>query len=319
MLSLRSRVGLAALAWCVAPLALASIHLPLPWQSGTSLRYQVSSTQEDVRAGSSRKTESKGVQSLRITEAGASGFLQVWKTESEQVTVTGTAADVEFTRTVAKALAERLHDIPVEAELSADGSFKRVRNWQAFGSAMREVMLPALLEQNGVKARAANVDEAALRAKLQPLLDKLTAEPAVSASVGRQASVFNFFTAAQLSQGKPVEYEDYLPSPWSADLIPTRGSFVLEKLDADTATIRWHQGVDPVKGAEMMWKLVESITGAKATDAERKSLPEGLSLVDEATAVIDRKTGVPLSLDYRRNVEAGELHKSTRLHLDKLP
>lgn len=319
MLSLRCRLGLAALALSLAPLAAASISLPLPWKEGTSLRYQVSAVQEDVRAGKSRKTESAGVQSLQITEAGPSGFLQVWKSEREQTTVTGTADDVETMRRLATALAERLDGIPIEAELDADGSFKRLRNWQAFGSAMREVMLPALLEQNGAKAKAANVDEAGLRAKLQPLLDKLTAEPAVSATVGRQASVFNFFTAAHLTQGKPVEYEDYLPSPWSADLIPTRGSFVLEKLDAGTATIRWRQGVDPAKGAEVMWKIVEALSGAKIPDAERKGLPEGLALVDEATVVIDRKSGVPLSLAYRREVAAGELHKTTRLRMDKLP
>ena len=318
MLSLRCRLGLAAFALLLAPLATASISLPLPWKPGTSLRYQASAVQEESRAGKSRKTESLSTQTLSITEAGPGGFLQVWKSADERTTVTGTAADLEASRKIAQALAERLDPIPVEAELEADGSFRRVRNWQAFATAMREVMLPALLEQNRDKAQAAKI-EAALRAKLEPLVDKLTSEAAVSAIVGRPASILNFFTAANLSPGKPVEYEDYLPSPWSADLIPTRGSFTLETLDADRATIHWRQGIDPVKGAQVMWTIVETLTGTKATDAERKRLPDALTLEDEATAVIDRRTGIPLRLDYRREVAAGDLHKSTRLQLEKLP
>lgn len=319
MRSLRCRLGLAAFALLLAPLASASVTLPLPWKLGTSLRYQASAVQEDSRAGKNRKTESRSTQTLEIVEAGPKGFLQVWKSADERTTVTGTLPDVEDSRRTMLALAARMDPIPVEAELEPDGSFRRIRNWQAFATAMREVMLPALLEQNRAKAQAAKIDEAALREKLMPLVDKLTSEPAVSAAVGRPAAIFNFFTAAQLRQGKAVEYEDYLPSPWSADLIPTRGSFTLEKLDADTATIRWRQRIDPVKGAQVMWNIVEALGGAKIPEAERKGLPEGLALVDEASVVIERKTGVPLRLDYSRSVEAGQMHKTTRLQLEKLP
>ncbi len=319
MRSLRCRFGLAVLACLIAPLASASVHLPLPWKLGVQARYQLQSVQEDLRADKSRKTDSRSTERLDIVEAGPKGFLQVWTTESGTTEVSGSSEDVESMRRISAELAKRLDKLPVEVELDADGSFRRIRNWQVFGSAMREVMLPALLAQNADKAKAAKLDEASLRAKLDPLLDKLTSEAAVSASIGRPASIFNFFVAAKLSEGKPVEYEDYLPSPWSSDLIPTRGSFALEKLNASTATIHWRQGVDPAKGAEVMWKIVEAVSGVKVPAAERKGLPSELGLTDEAMAVIDRKTGLPVSIDYRREVSIGGLRKRTHLLLEKLP
>lgn len=319
MLSLRCRLGLAALALVLAPLAAASIRLPLPWKQGMELHYRSTSVELREQSGTRRRLETRETQRLRITEAGATGFIQEWTASDSKLSASGNAPDLGQRRSLAQALAERLAGTPVEAELAADGSYTGIRNWRPLGVAMREVMLPALVAQARASGAVAGADEAALRAKIEPLLEKLTGKAGLSDSLGRPARLYNYFTASKLEPGKPVTYEDYLPSPWSADLIPTRGEFSLDPVTPDTVRIHWHQGVDPVKGAEVMWKIVDALTGSKQPTQARKGLPKQIDLSDEATVLMDRHTGIPLRLEYRRKISAGPSRSDVSLLLEKLP
>ena len=98
----------------------------------------------------------------------------------------------------------------------------------------------------------------------------------ISNSLGKNIAIYNFFMAASLNVGEPTVYEDYLPSPWSADLIPSRGSFRLVGTDERAGT-------------------------------------------DEATVVVDRKSGLPLKLSHQRRVEVGSASNMNTWTLDKLP
>ena len=167
----------------------------------------------------------------------------------------------------------------------------------------------------------AKTDEAEIRAKLVPVLERMTSEQAISNSLGKNIAIYNFFMAASLNVGEPTIYEDYLPSPWSADLIPTRGSFRLVGTDerAGTVTILWKQEIDPVKGAPIMWKIVETLMGQAMPDKVAEALPKGFVLTDEATVVVDRKSGLLLKLTHQRRVEAGSASNTNTWTLDKLP
>ena len=204
----------------------------------------------------------------------------------------------------------------MEAELDAQGNYVRLRNWQALGAAMREVLLPVLLEQNRARAKAAGEDEAAIRKRLVPVLERITGEQALSSTLGRQAAVYNFFTGASLTRGKPTTYTDVVPSPWSADVIPTQGSFELGEVNNNTVTIRWKQTIDPVKGAQVMRKIVRDLVGKDLPKGE--SMPE-LELSDTATVVMDRRSGLPLRIQQVRRIQAGGSVKTTTWSLEKLP
>ena len=186
---------------------------------------------------------------------------------------------------------------------------------------MREVMLPAMVAQAKARPELAKADEAEIRAKFVPVLERMTNEQAISNSLAKNIAIFNFFTAASLKPGEPTVYEDYLPSPWSADLIPTKGSFRLVGTDegAGTVTILWKQEIDPVKGAPIMWKIVETLMGQKMPDKVAEALPKGFVLTDEATVVVDRKSGLPLKLTHQRRVEAGTASNTSLWTLEKLP
>jgi hypothetical protein len=113
-----------------------------------------------------------------------------------------------------------------------------------------------------------------------------------------------------------------MASPWSADVLPSTGSFELIAVDdkAGTATIRWTQSIDPVKGAEVVWKMVAAIGGKKAAEAAHHAgLPQGLKLSDLATIVLDRKSGLPLSISHRREVALGDSTAVSTWSFNRIP
>lgn len=313
---LRCRIALALVLLGIAAQATASVTLPLPWKLGLRANYLGRSIQEDQRGGKTRRTETRETDVLRITEAGPKGYLQVWRISDTKVEVSGDASGLEKDKALMLNLAKRFERLPMEAELDAQGNFTRLRNSRELGAAMREVMLPVLLEQNRAKSQAAGVDEATLRRRLEPILDRLTSDQAVSSTLGRQAAVFNFFTGASLTRGKPMSYTDVVPSPWSADVLPTQGTFELVDLNANTVTIRWKQGIDPVKGAEPMQRIVRELVGKDLPKGQ--ALPE-LSLSDTATVVMERRSGLPLRIEQVRRIQAGGSVKTTTWKLEKLP
>lgn len=297
-----------ALLLMLAPMAQAQdpIQLPLPWKQGLKVRYHSSAIDERLSAGKTERVETRETTLLEIPEAGAQGFLQVWRSQSPSVKVTGDAESVAAKRALSEALLKRFSGIDMKVELDPQGAYVGIRNWQELGGAMREVLLPVMLRQARVRRELAGADEATLRGKLVPALDRMTGQQAVNSGMGKQAAIYNFFTAASLTPGKKVSYEDSMPSPMSADVIPSVGSFELTSLDEKegTATIVWKQGIDPVKGAAVAWKLAGELSGNPGL-AKAAGLPKALSLSDEATVVVDRKTGLLLSLVHRREVRAG--------------
>jgi hypothetical protein len=150
----------------------------------------------------------------------------------------------------------------------------------------------------------------------------MTKRPAIDAGLGRQVAIYDSFVALHLAPGKPFRYEDSIASPWSADLVPSRGSFELLSVDdkAGTVSVRWRQAIDPAKGVEVAWRMVESITGLKrgGTGAP-KELPRGLELEDEATVVIARASGIPQRIEHRRHVALGGASTTSRWTLERLP
>ena len=265
------------LAAIVSPsLALASITLPLPWKLADAHRYQSVTVLDKTRAGKTQRIETREVDKITIAEAGPKGFLQVWHAESSKLAITGESENSAADQALATQLQDGFRDLSLEAELQPDGAFLRLRNWKVLGERMRELMLPALVAQAKARPELAKTDEAEIRAKLVPVLERMTSEQAISNSLGKNIAIYNFFMAASLNVGEPTIYEDYLPSPWSADLIPTRGSFRLVGTDERAGT-------------------------------------------DEATVVVDRKSGLPLKLSHQRRVEVGSASNMNTWTLDKLP
>lgn len=173
------------------------------------------------------------------------------------------------------------------------------------GGLLREALTSAVMAQ-ARKQSPDGADDAALNARLESMIARMTSQSAVTAAVGKNPLIYNLFTAPALKPGEPVRYEDVMPSPFSEDRIPTIGVFELvsEDAKAGTVTIHWQQDVDPDKGTEVMWKIVEALVGPMP-GVMREGLPKEILLKDEATVILDRATGVPQRLDYVRRIELG--------------
>lgn len=304
-----------------APIAEATITLPVPWKEGMQLRYRSSSTQEKVKGKLHTRVQTQDETAIDIL-AGADGFVQRWRSIKPEVAVTGDGDQVAAERRMTQALLKRFAGLAMEAKIDAAGNYQGLGNWQELGAAMREVMLPVMLEQASKRKELAGVEPELIRSRMVPALEKMTSQAAVDAALGRQVAIFNYFVAPSLARGKVETYEDSMPSPWSADVIPTRGRVEVLAVDerADTVTIRWQQSIDPVKGAAVAWRMVEAITGVKQAQMEAtRGMPKGMELRDEATVVLSRSSGLPLRLEHRRHVALGNASNSNHWTFEKLP
>jgi hypothetical protein len=292
---------------CCALLAMAAVaqdtlRLPMPWSGGLRVAYHSETVQETRRAGGSQRLRTSEALQLEIAEHGPAGTLQVWRTLDPSVEASGDADTLAQDRALVTALATRFAGMPFEAELNAKGEFQGLRNWEALGAAMREVMLPALVANARKRPGTASLSEAELRARYQPVLERLSGREATNASLGRQARIYNYFVGAALRPGQARNYEDSTPSPWSADVIPTRGRFELGAVDAATATIRWTQDIDAAKALPIVLRNLEAV-GAPAKAPPPGALPPGVRIADRAKVVMDRRSGLPILLEHRREVE----------------
>ena len=301
------------------------ISLPLPWKQGMTLRYHSTSVTDKTRkiqAGQVHtRIQIQDVTELKILEATQQGYVQSWRSLKPEVATIGDNDQVSAERKMANALVKRFENLPLEAKLDAHGNYVGLRNWQALGDAMREVMLPVMLEQASARKELKQVDPAELRKRLEPALARMTSQDALNAALGRQVAIYNYFIAPSLAPHKIVTYTDNIPSPWSADIIPSNGSFEMTQVDdaAGTVTVHWRQGIDQVRGKDVAWKMVESITGMKPEDLDPNKMPRGLELQDEATVVIERATGIPRRIQHKRHLALGGVASDTTWTFDLLP
>jgi hypothetical protein len=309
-------VAPAAAAPAAAP---ATVVLPMPWKDGVHVAYRSVATQDKLRGGKHLVLATHETLVIDVIEANAAGTVLRWSNTAPRVEASGDAPALAAEKAVVEALASRFGRLPYEVTLDPAGEFTGLRNWQSLAAAMREVMLPALVAQAKARPELAGQTDAALQARFAPLLDRMSNQAGIDASLGREAALFNFFVGASLRPGGKREYDDTVASPWSADLLPTHGSVELVAQDATTATLHWTQSIDPVKGKAVVLKSIESLAGKPAPAEVRDALVAGVRLDDEATVVVERASGLPLRLDHRREIVFGEARTSNRWTLERVP
>jgi hypothetical protein len=296
-----------------------AVTLPMPWKDGVHAAYASVATQDKLRNGKHVVLTTRETLAISVLEVNPGGVLLRWENQSPVIEASGDGPTLASEKAVVEALATRLGAIPNEVEVNAKGEFTGLRNWQALSGAMREVMLPVLVAQAKARPELAGQDEAALRARFAPLLEKMSGEAATNASLGREAAIFNFFVGASMRRGEPRDYEDRVPSPWSADMLPTRGKFELVAVDdaANTATIHWTQSIDPVRGRDVVRKSMAAAGGKPPAALPATGLPDGVRVDDDATVVLDRSSGLPVRLVHTREVAFGGARTRNTWTLEK--
>lgn len=298
---------LALLVLLVAPAAAqAAAPIPLPWQKGTSLTYQSTTVDERFENGKNRVTTTRGTTKIAITDVLADGYVQAWRDAAVAVEVRVDGVTDAKLQQASQATIDQYHDMEVQAQLDSLGLFVGVRNWQEIGTRMRQTALPVMIAMARTRPELEKMSDAELEAKFAPTLDQIASQGVIDATLGKYPTLYNLFTAPTVEAGKPTRYEDVMPSPVGNHPIPAVGMFerTEENAKEKTITIRWTQTIDPVKGMDAVWKMVEAISGS-STPIDRSQLPKDLELSDEATATVRTDTGVPQRLQHVRKIKLG--------------
>ena len=294
--------------------AVPKIDLPLPWKQGEVLRYESERVSTETGPGKREKSISTSKVAIKTLEAGPGGFVQHWSwSESKEQVLEG---DTSMAAAMAEATAE-LEKIPVVVEMNAEGNYSRVRNLAEIGPRLVTVMRPMLVKtvEKEVQKHSASVGTAERKqaeekamAGVDAFLQRFTEPKVLENLLTKEIQNVLAFTGAELENDQAYELETELANPTGGASFPAKLSFGLyvDKEDEQDIWLEWTLKIDPVKGATAVLDTAERLYGRKLSEADRKDLPNQVSIVDKGFMLFERSTGVPELYQNERTTKFGE-------------
>ena len=308
-------IALGGLAIAAEPPAKAEeIKVPLPWKQGQVLQYQFEQVETKTRPGAREKSISTSMLEVKTVEAGKEGFVQHWRSyDNKQEVLEG---DKDGARAIADAM-KGLEDLALVVDTDADGLYKGMRNLDEVAKRLRAAMQPVMLtllreatEKNTAALEPAKRKEAIdkVEAEANAFLDRFTQAQVLEGLLTRDIQTVLNFSGAELEDDQAYELETTLENPTGGAPFPAKLTFGLyvEKESPEDVWLEWRLEIDAVKGAAAIWDTVERLYGRKIDDAERKTLPAQVSIVDTGFIVFERATGMPELYQYVRNTKIAE-------------
>ena len=290
------------------------IKVPLPWKQGQVLQYQFEQVETKTRPGAREKSISTSMLEVKTVEAGKEGFVQHWRSyDNKQEVLEG---DKDGARAIADAM-KGLEDLAFVVDTDADGLYKGMRNLDEVAKRLRAAMQPVMLtllreatEKNTAALEPAKRKEAIdkVEAEANAFLDRFTQAQVLEGLLTRDIQTVLNFSGAELEDDQAYELETTLENPTGGAPFPAKLTFGLyvEKESPEDVWLEWRLEIDAVKGAAAIWDTVERLYGRKIDDAERKTLPAQVSIVDTGFIVFERATGMPELYQYVRNTKIAE-------------
>jgi len=290
------------------------IKVPLPWKQGQVLQYQFEQVETKTKPGAREKSISTSMLEVKTVEAGKDGFVQHWRSYDNKEEVL--EGDKEQSKAIADAM-KGLEDLAFVVETDADGLYKGMRNLDEVAKRLRAAMQPVMLklvraaaEKNTVALEPAKRKEALdkVEAEANAFLDRFTQAQVLEGLLTRDIQTVLNFSGAELEDDQAYELETTLENPTGGAPFPAKLTFGLyvEKESPEDVWLEWRLEIDAVKGAAAIWDTVERLYGRKIDDAERKTLPAQVSIVDTGFIVFERATGMPELYQYVRNTKIAE-------------
>lgn len=290
------------------------IKVPLPWKQGQVLHYQVEQVETDTSPGSREKSISTSMIEVKTMEAGKEGFVQHWRGYDNKHDVL--EGDKEQAEAMMDAM-KGLEDLAFVVEMDGEGSYKGMRNLQDVATRLRAAMQPVMLKlvrETTTKATAAM--EPAQRkeamdkveSETNAVLDRFTSPQVLEGMLTRDIQTVLNFTGAELEDDQSYALDTTLENPTGGPPFPAKLTFGLyvDKDSPEDVWLEWTLEIDPVKGAAAIWDTAERLFGRKIDEAERKTLPLQVSIVDKGFIVFERATGLPEMYQYVRNTKIAE-------------
>jgi tetratricopeptide (TPR) repeat protein len=290
------------------------IKIPLPWKQGQVLHYQVEQVETDTSPGSREKSISTSMIEVKTMAAGKDGFVQHWRGYDNKHEVL--EGDKEQAKAIVDAM-KGLEDLAFVIEMDGEGSYKGMRNLQDVTTRLRAAMQPVMLKlvRDATTKATATMEPTKRReamdkveAETNAVLDRFTAPQVLEGMLTRDIQTVLNFTGAELEDDQSYELETTLENPTGGAPFPAKLTFGLyvDKDAPEDIWLEWTLEIDPVKGAVAIWETAERLFGREIGEAERKTLPLQVSIVDKGFIVFERATGVPEMYQYVRNAKIAE-------------
>lgn len=293
-----------------------TITWPNPWKKGLTLAYETESLESKVSPGKREKSRTLSSTEVRIAKVSEEGFVQEWITRKPVVEIIeGDPAQAEMMRAAMRGF----EGFAVSIDLDKAGNYVRIRNIDDVSARVRKTMKPLMTA--GVDAgiaRLAKAEREKARAEalkqVDGVLDRMTAPAVLENLIGRDIQTYNNFIGAELEADQWYELETELDNPTGGNRIPAKLQFALyeSKQDPDDIFMEWKSSIDPQKGAEAAWAILESLSGKKPGRRERRKLPKEIAIDDEGFAMFRRGTGVIEMFSSTRTVRMADHEKVER-------
>lgn len=295
-----------------------TIRWPIPWKVGQVLTYETENLEAEQSAKKRERTRSTDTTTITIVEASTEGYVQKWvSTNSKYEALEGDPEAVKLM----EQLNASLSDLSILVELDKEASYKRIRNIDEISTRMRGSLRPMLLAEVEKGVSKTIKDEAEVkaameksRAQLDSMLAGLTSPAFIEAAMGQVLQNYNGFVGIELEDGASYSLETELDNPLGGKKFPATIEFGLyaSEDDPDDVFVEWTSKIDPRRGAQAAWDMVEKMYGSVIPKEQRKDLPKEISIVDEGFLVFNRNSGVIEMYENERKVDMADTHKSDR-------
>jgi hypothetical protein len=304
-------------------LAADELYWPLPWQAGASLDY--ATEERTISAAGDADSRTTSDTRVRILSADESGFVQEWVATDLRHEEPG-QSDPQRAR-LAQALATGFDGFPVQARLDTGGTYLGLANVEAIGDRLRDVVATVLQDAHALDALDATQREQAdlaLQVQVDTLVEDMLAPAAIESMLGQEVDLFNAFAGARLRAGQWYETETVLQtqagSPLGEARLPAKLRFVMDvsQETQEDLVLQWNITIDAEAGLEAAWALADRLVDAKATPADRGSLPVDVTVRDEGFFLVHRETGVPEMVERTRTERVGDASEVTRSRMRQM-
>ncbi len=291
-----------------------SVDLPLGWQVGQRVQYEIVKTNQKTRGGEfTFKATTRTDLEIEVLRADADGYLVAWTQGETRFDDPQPAADPILRRIVNVAQGLR-----VLLEIDSDANLVGVKNWKELKHTIGNTLSSVFdeLDISGMDAAT---------------LSKITVEIASICGTGeqermmrtRERQMFFLVLGGTYSASEPTEYQDRLPNPFGGDPLPSRSTFVLKKVDrrSQRAMIAWTQTLDPEQARRIMKKSLRDLGARVGLAVPQEDLLEDLTMEETDTAefVVDLSSGWLDRLTHQRLVRTGTAAQEDVLAIARKP
>ena len=289
-----------------------SVDLPLRWEVGQRLQYEIVKTNRKTRDGKGTfKATTRTDLEIEVLRADADGYLIAWTQGETRFDDPQPAADPMLQR-----MTNLVRGLRVLLEIDSGANVVGVRNWEELKETVGKILATVSDE-----LKISGIDSATLSKITAQLASMYATREQIETMCTREARMFFLVLGGSFSASEPTEYQDRLPNPLGGEPFPSRAAFVLKGVDRQSqrATIAWTQTLDPEHARRIMGKSLKDLAARVGGPVPQGDVLESMTVEDTAEFVVDLSSGWLDRLSHKRLVRTGAAMQEDVLTIVRKP